>query len=388
MPTARICPYPIVALFALSASLCVPGAVWAQAQDKSSSQKKGQGLLQEEGPSGGASSGGASPSGAQPSSDQDRADSLFLQGKAAAQAKKWDEAHALLERAWALKQSYDIASNLGQVAYLLGKHAEAAQHVSFALRHYPATGDAEQKRKAQDLLALVRQKVSSLSIRVSPGDAEVFVDGASAGRANALPPELFVDPGERTVEARLGGEVVERRVSAEPGGNYKLELTFANASTAAAPLAATDPVSTSHAPMQPSEYPPTGGPALETKHIAVIVGGALTVGTGIALGVYASKRSNAKSDVEASRDRIEEHTTGPNPCANGGPQECRDLARARDDWESSGRALNILVPTTAVLFAGTVAAYFLWPNDSAPAAAALTPVLTPEKQGVLLTGSF
>src|SRR6187455_542588 len=137
-------------------------------------------------------------------SPQDRADALFLQGKAAAQAKNWDEAHKLLAQAWQLKQSYDIASNLGQVAYLLGKHAEAAQHVSFALRHYPATGDAEQKQKIQDLLDMVRQKVSSLSLQVTPLEAEVLIDGAAAGRANALPLELFVEPGERVITARLG----------------------------------------------------------------------------------------------------------------------------------------------------------------------------------------
>src|SRR6187551_3088835 len=77
----------------------------------------------------------ASASGPENAAHQDRADALFLQGKAAAQAKNWDEAYQLLAQAWELKQSYDIASNLGQVAYLLGKHAEAAQHVLFALRH-------------------------------------------------------------------------------------------------------------------------------------------------------------------------------------------------------------------------------------------------------------
>ncbi len=362
MPTARIRPRSIVAPLALSATLCVPGGAWAQTPDR-----------------------------AQPAaSDQDRADSLFLQGKTAAQAKKWDEAYELLERAWALKQSYDIASNLGQVAYLLGKHAEAAQHVSFAIRHYPATGDAEQKQKAQELLDMVRQKVSSLSVRVTPQDAEVLIDGASAGRAGALPPELFVDPGERTVVARLEGQEIERHVSAEAGGHYRLELTLANAPAAAAdaPLAAPDSDSSAHASTQPVDNGTASDSAFQSKHIALIVGGALTVGSGVALAIYGSKRSQAKSDVETYYARVEDESSGPNPCAGGGSEACQDLARAREDWEKSGRAMNILIPTTVVLFTGTVAAYFLWPKDSDSSTTALTPVLTAEQQGVLLTGSF
>lgn len=367
MPTAMIRPRSSLAPLALSLTLCVPGVARAQAASAQSSSPR-----------------------AASASDQDRADALFVQGKAAAQAKKWDEAHELLERAWALKQSYDIASNLGQVAYLLGKHAEAAQHVSFALRHYPATGDAEQKQKTQDLLDMVRQKVSSLSVRVSPHEAEVFIDGTSAGRADALPPELFVDPGERTVTARLEGQTVERHVSAEPGGHYKLELTLANAPTAAvaAPLPAPEPDPATNAPAQPSDTPPSSNSGFQTKHIAVIVGGALTVGSGIALGIYASKRSKAESDIETYRARVEEESSDPNACSNSNSEACQDLAQANEDWETSGRAQNIFLATTVVLAAGTIATYFLWPSDSDSSTTALTPVLTAEQQGVLLSGSF
>ena len=181
----------IAALVSLSACVCPTRMAQAQAQAQTQAPAPSS----------------ASSSGSENAASQDRADALFLQGKAAAQAKNWDEAHTLLAQAWELKQSYDIAGNLGQVAYLLGKHAEAAQHVSFALRHYPATGDAEQKQKTQDLLDMVRQKVSSLSVQVTPLEAEVLVDGAPAGHAGELPPELFVEPGERVITAPAGGEV-------------------------------------------------------------------------------------------------------------------------------------------------------------------------------------
>lgn len=368
MRTVVIRPRPLAAVLALSTSLCAPATALAQ-------------------------TAAAPPTAASPSESQtpqDPADALFRQGKAAAQAKNWDEAHKLLGQAWQLKQSYDIASNLGQVAYLLGKYSEAAQHVSFALRHYPATGDAEQKQRAQDLLELVRQKVSTLAIRVSPAEAEVFIDGTSAGRASTLPPEVFVDPGERTISARFEGDAIERAVSAKPGGQYKLELALANSNAAAlAASVATHPDAPTNPPAEPMEDSSRSGSGLQTKHIALIVSGALTVGSGVALGVYASKRSKAESDVETYRARVEDESSDPNECAHSNSEACQDLAEARDDWETSGRAINILIPTTVVLAAGFFATWFFWPSDSDdPSTTALTPVLTAEHQGLLLSGSF
>lgn len=355
----RPLPLPIAALMTLSVSLSVSETARAQAP---------------------------APSGSQQASPQDRADALFLQGKAAAQAKNWDEAHKLLAQAWELKQSYDIASNLGQVAYLLGKHAEAAQHVAFALRHYPATGDAEQKQKAQDLLDLVRQKVSSLSFRVSPREAEVLVDGASVGSASALPPELFVDPGERTVTARHEGETVERHVSAKAGGHYNLELTLTD--NPAAAVAAPVPPHADDPPAQPEDVPPPSDSAIPTKYIVVGVGAALTIGSGIALGIFASKYSKAESDIETYTARVKEESDDPKACAHSQSESCENLAQAYDDRETSGRARNIFLGTTLALGAATIATLF-WPSDSDEASStALTPILTPEHQGLLFSGSF
>lgn len=324
---------------------------------------------------------------------RDRADELFLQGKAAAQAKKWNEAHQLLAEAWQLKQSYDIASNLGQVAYLLGKHAEAAQHVSFALRHYPATGDSEQKQKAQSLFDMVRQKVSSLSLQVTPSDAEVLVDGEPAGRASSLPPELFVEPGERIISAELGGERVQREVNAKPGGHYRLELTLAGvdaAAAAAAPGAIAEPAQPANSSFPPPDSAPPSKSGLQPKHIALIVGGALTLASGVVLGVYAAKRSKAESDLDTYRARVQEESGDPTACATSNSQACRDLANATDDWESAGRARNIFLATTIVLGAGTVATFLLWPSDdsSSGPSASLTPVLDPGQPGLVLSGSF
>lgn len=321
---------------------------------------------------------------------QARADELFMQGKEAARAKKWNEAHQLLAEAWQLKQSYDIASNLGQVAYLLGKHAEAAQHVAFALRHYPVTGDSEQKQKAQSLLDMVRQKVSSLTLHVTPSDAEVLVDGESAGRASSLPPELFVEPGLRTISAQLGGERVQREVNARAGGHYRVELTLAGLDATAAPTGPSDPARpTANAP-PPADDGSDSGSMVPPRYIALMVGGGLTVASGVALGIYAAKRSKAESDLDTYRARVKAESGDPHACATSNSEACRDLAQASDDWESAGRARNIFLATTIVLGAGTVATFLFWPSDdpASVTSASLTPIIDPDQPGLVLSGTF
>jgi hypothetical protein len=338
---------------------------------------------------------------------EDRADDLFIQGKAAAQAKDWEQAHQLLSEAWQLKKSYDIASNLGQVAYLLGKHAEAAQHVAYALRHYPATGDAEQKQKTQSLLDLVRQEVSSLALNVSHGEAEILIDGSSAGRAAALPPELFVEPGERTIVARLGGERALRELTAKPGHHYRLDLVLSSPKAAAASSAPDESFQDSSAiaprPSEPGiedRAPPEGRSALAPKHIALIVGGGLTLASGVGLAIYTVKRAEAESDVDVARHRVEAGSGGSSSCAQSQTQSCRDLGQAVDDWESAGRGRNVFLGTTIGLGAATLATYllatyWLWPDSSenngsptAHSSPTVTPILSADQQGLLLSGSF
>ena len=333
---------------------------------------------------------------------EDRADRLFMQGKAAAQAKDWQQAHQLLSEAWDLKKSYDIASNLGQVAYLLGKHAEAAQHVAYALRHYPATGDAEQKQKAQSLLDLVRQEVSSLALDVSHGEAEILIDGSSAGRAAALPPELFVEPGERTIVATLGGESALRELDAKAGRHYRLELVLSSPKEvggSAAPSESSQEASMGsehHAELGVEDKAPAPEhSALAPQHIALIVGGGLTVASGVGLSIYTVKRAEAESDLDVARHRVEQGSGGSSSCAQSQSSSCRDLGQAVDDWESAGWGRNIFLGTTLALGAATLATYLLWPDSpetgnspKAHSSPIVTPVLAGDQRGLLLSGSF
>jgi hypothetical protein len=347
------------------------------------------------------------------------ADELFRKGKAAAEAKNWLKAHRLLSQAWQLKQSYDIASNLGQVAYLIGKPVEAARHVAFALRHYPATGDAEQKQNIRSLFELVQQKVATLVVRVSSADAEVLVDGVSIGRASTLPPELFVEPGQHAISARLQGETVQRELDAQAGARYQVALVVAQGaeagsstppatSTAAAPAAVGTANEVRMHQARPAAAPEDAaagsrGSSLPPKLVAVLVGGGLTLASGVALTVYTVKRARAETDLETYRARAAAGSPNtPNPCASGSSHgDCRRLAEAKDDWQSTGKARNVLMGTTLGLGLATLATYLLWPEQPEPsqaqagassasglAAARLSPLITPHEQGFMLTGDF
>src|SRR4051812_2896716 len=69
-----------------------------------------------------------------------RADDLAHKGNDLALKLRWKEAEPLFQQAWALKHSYDIGGNLGLAELALGKYRDAAEHLSYALKTFPANG--------------------------------------------------------------------------------------------------------------------------------------------------------------------------------------------------------------------------------------------------------
>jgi tetratricopeptide (TPR) repeat protein len=111
----------------------------------------------------------------------DRADELFEQGAAAYDAGRLPEAQTKLEQAWALKKTHDIAGNLGVVELKLGKYPQAAEHLAWALQHFPPTEADQAKRGFEKQLAKARAEVGALRVRVSVDGAEVTVNGRAVG---------------------------------------------------------------------------------------------------------------------------------------------------------------------------------------------------------------
>lgn len=134
-------------------------------------------------------------------------DKRRAEGKTAAQAFQWAKARDAYQKAWAIKQDWKVAANLGRSELNLSKHRDAAEHLTYALREAPqsvATEAPEEWNDLREMLARARARVGALVINVEPAGAEVLVNGLPVGKA-PLPGAVFVEPGPVVVEARAAG---------------------------------------------------------------------------------------------------------------------------------------------------------------------------------------
>jgi hypothetical protein len=147
------------------------------------------------------------------------ADDLYAKGNAAFEASNFDEAYKLFLAAWKLSQSFDVAANLGQVEIQLGKHRDAAEHLSYSLAHFPLGGDADVRKATEEAFAEAKKSVSVVRIKVSAKDAVITLDGAVIDpKANGG--ELFVTAGKHAVEATAPGyRLMRRPFEARAGGD-------------------------------------------------------------------------------------------------------------------------------------------------------------------------
>jgi hypothetical protein len=139
--------------------------------------------------------------------------------------KKWGEAEAAFRSAWALNPTFDVAYNLGNTEYRLGKYRDAAEYLSFALRVWPLLESTAGLRPiAEKRLAESRAFIGALTVKVNVEHAEVLVDGQVVGKA-PLPGEVFVTPGAHVLEAKLKGYVgAKEAVQIDKGAAKTIEL--------------------------------------------------------------------------------------------------------------------------------------------------------------------
>jgi hypothetical protein len=202
----------------------------------------------------------------------DRADELTKQALALAKADRWKEAEPVIREAWSLKQSYDIAGNLGIIENHLSEWPDAAEHLRYALRTFPANGKPEQKKLLELTLANALPHVAAVKIVANVDKADVLVDGRSVG-VTPLAESVFVGPGRRGVEVKRQGYVdAMQDVDAPQGGSVEVALTL-------------------HAEAPPLSRPPLG---------VVIAAGVLGAG-GIAAGAGLTVAANSNAADAATR---------------------------------------------------------------------------------------
>ncbi|WP_437571452.1 PEGA domain-containing protein [Sorangium sp. So ce542] len=285
---------------------------------------------------------------------------------------KYQEAEALLLPAWELNPTFDVAYNLGNTEYQLKKYREAAQYLSFALRHWPLLkGVAKLKPNAEKWLSESRAQVGAVGVTVSMAGAEVLVDGKVTGRA-PLEGEVFVEPGEHRVEARLSGyETASQTVRVGKGGTVKVELAMTLAKSEA--NEATPVANVAEGASAPGAGA-GGGPAAELAPGAPVEPAsppqprswvpvlALGAASAVGLGMTVASR-NARSDADAQRAAI--LSRGPG-CVNA-PSDVASACDAFKDTAGSAEAFGtgalVAYVASGALAAGAVT-YALWPRSA------------------------
>jgi hypothetical protein len=259
--------------------------------------------------------------------DSRKADELFKQGKNAYTAGKLQEAHDAYLRAWQLKRSHDIASNLGNTELQLGLKRDAAEHLAYCVRNFPPTVDETKRQNTMRKFEAARADVGALSIKTNVRGAEVFVDGKSVGIA-PLEAEIYADPGERVVEARLPEHepaIVKVQVVKAGASGPAQEVVLA-----LVPKVKRDgPLSGSGTqPPRKDEQPPPVMSTWRPGTALLVTGGVLAVG-GLAAGAGLTAAANNQS---GNADAIGARLGGPSTCTGAPPAavalDCQNVKAA------------------------------------------------------------
>ncbi|WP_437335939.1 PEGA domain-containing protein [Sorangium sp. So ce394] len=282
---------------------------------------------------------------------------------------------AELQSAWELNPTFDVAYNLGNTKYQLKKHKEAAQYLSHALKHWPLMkAAAKLKTTAEKRLAESRAQAGALVVTAGAPGAEVLVDGKTVGKA-PLEGEVFVEPGEHRVEARLLGYApASQMVKVAKGGTAEVTLAMVLAKSeaqeatpgakaaegASTPGAEAGAPAAGLAPGAPAE--PASPPQPRSWVPVIALGAASVVGLGVGIGMTVASR-NARSDADAQRAAI--LSRGPG-CVNA-PSDVASACNAFKDTAGSAEAFGtgalVAYVASGALAAGAVT-YALWPRSA------------------------
>lgn len=323
-----------------------------------------------------------------------KADDFFRQGKELYKSGKLKEAHDAYQSAWALKRSYDIASNLGNTEIQLGLKRDAAEHYAFCIRNFPSSGGKAQLEHAKERFEQARKDVGALLFKVGTDGAELFVDGKSVGRS-PLVEEVFVEPGERSIEAKLAGhEPARMSVRVSTGSTQTIPITLTVAAALQLPTASVVPlVSVSPSAGAPppvvatrsavaSDAPVSGGASTP-----VLVTGGVVSGLAVVAGVVFTVIANGKASDAETKFGEAVKQRGPSACAQMDAIGCTDLHDTRLAQQTLGSAAAWSFIGGGVLGAVTLGYALLAPNKTSTAIM-VAPVLTGSQSGLVVHGTF
>lgn len=182
--------------------------------------------------------------------------SLFEEGVGFAEAGKWGDAADRFQRSLALHQSQVVAFNYATALMELGRLVEASELLE-GIRRDAATSP-QMKRRVDTLLETLRPQLAWITVLLNhPENRVAVIDGHPLPQA-ALGVPRAVDPGKRTLEVRVDGEVVySRTITVTPGETEEARIEL--------PL---EPATTQPTAPTPAETAARSQPAPNTAPIA------------------------------------------------------------------------------------------------------------------------
>jgi hypothetical protein len=285
--------------------------------------------------------------------DADPARELLRQGLDAMKKGKFDEARSILLRAYEHSRSFDVAGALGNAELELRRYRDAAEHLAESLRGFPTGESLELKKKVRRGLETAKKHVGTVRLVLTAPEAEVLVDGTIVA---PVPPEIFLEPGTRTIEARLGsGEIERQTIDVAAGEERTIELDLRPASPSEPDLASPAPAAI------PADPPPTRtSPSSGRSVVPIYVGAGLTaVGAAAWIG-FGISAGSAKDDLSTFRARY-----GDRACSSGSAP-ASECAGAKDDYNrqrQNATLATIGMALTLTAGAATVAYVLWWPDE-------------------------
>jgi len=296
--------------------------------------------------------------------DTARAKELYEMGNKLYDEQKWAEAEAAYQSAWNLRKSFDLAGNLGDVEMQLGQYRDAAEHLSYAYDGMPTGEKPEVRAALAKRIEEARQQVGVLTIKTNVVGAQLYVDGKLVGQAPLEKP-IFVDIGQRVIEARLNGhDDVLRTIDVTKGSTQDIELQLV--------------------PKVGGGAGPSTGNAKRTVIIAVGAGlAAAGIGTGIGFWAAASGKT---SDADGIRAGL---TPGACPgTAADIAAKCTSLKSTLNDHDTYFNVGTGMFTTGLLLGAGTIAYVVLTKKRPGSVGFEAVPIVAPTVGGISISGRF
>jgi hypothetical protein len=243
----------------------------------------------------------------------DPADVLYREGTEALSAGNAPLAYEKLKSAFAIRPSVDIAANLALVEQQLGHERDAAEHLAFAIKVFPPSGKPEVKRRLEDDLAKLEQKLGRVQVQC-PGGTTLQIGDRTVGLSPIA--TQYVEPGKHMVQGKHP-EHGNAKVTIELAPGQKLDVTLelqpADAQIAPPPTDRPEPL----VPDEPVVAPKPWWPY-------AVFGGVAAAGLGAGLGFTfaAGSKSSEAETIAAGIDG------GCTPGATTGP--CGELQSAID----------------------------------------------------------